>query len=280
MINGKLVIQGTCIDDYGPSLCIVEHSTDQENYSLVAELPPWQMDFSPSEGFTIMIDLGDDIAIGNIRIKVFVAEARSIPYESTEDIENQYDMSPETYIQAFECITNVVSETSNDNNNNGAIDISNSIEIDIPNIPNQEDTARDEVVSNTEVLVVTDIKIVREYEEIVDLNKDGYVLQNISLNESGVDREINYLWKFYILVKYGPIDQGGLEQIDFIRCSKDIENPPNLDGFIVFSEIDLAVDVPDCQVSIEIFNILKSYTYITNLLFFSIYFLGFHLFCC
>ena len=40
---------------------------------------------------------------------------------------------------------------------------------------------------------------------------EGYTLQNVSLNESGVEREVNYLWKFQIMVKYGPLELGGLE---------------------------------------------------------------------
>ena len=79
--------------------------------------------------------------------------------------------------------------------------------------------------------------------------KEGYELRTATFTENGIERDTDHMWKFYIMAKYGPAEDGGLEDIEFITCPKNLGNVPVLDGFKVYSDDDLALWIPDCQVS-------------------------------
>lgn len=258
-----MVIEGTCIEDYGPALCTIEHSTDNDVYVVVAVIPPWQMDFTPSiempSNFTIIVSLGNDVSAGSTRVKIYVGETSGIPYSINEDdsiSQTNYNMDPESYILAVEYVANAVSEASLDNNEvepdalelSEESDSSQLKESTFEELKSADKLESSEHIDANEIKIVADVKVCTEYSDAMEYAKEGYELRTATFTENGIERDTDHMWKFYIMAKYGPIEDGGLEDIEFITCPKSLGTVPALDGFKVYSDDDLALWIPDCQV--------------------------------
>lgn len=89
--------------------------------------------------------------------------------------------------------------------------------------------------------VITDIKIVLDYDELQSCKADGYDINCIQITPEGVLHNQEFLWKFYVLVQYKPYVEGivGVEDIKWYRCPRSIANIPSIPGYDTIIAKDL-----------------------------------------
>jgi len=89
--------------------------------------------------------------------------------------------------------------------------------------------------------VITDIKIVTDYDELQALKSSGYDVNCIQITPDGVLHNQEFLWKFYIMVQYKSYHDGivGVEDLRWYRCNKSITQIPSIPGFDTIIAQDL-----------------------------------------
>ena len=71
--------------------------------------------------------------------------------------------------------------------------------------------------------VISHVAIATDYDDVNHLHQQGYDLLCSEVTESGVENETEYLWKCFVMVKYGPSNQPGLEDMAWIKVLKALE---------------------------------------------------------
>ena len=268
VIDGDLVVQGTTLSaTYGPSICKVEFAADHdENFSEISSIMPWSMMFSSSsaetEGntFAIPVSLGPEYHVGTVRIKIYFDEVSKIPYS---DETEGYSISPDM-ILSLDFSTRATAGFAGDNEivseniNNDAIfprDMNTEQEIEEmeSKIMGNHNLTLDFDPSAIPVTeVVSHVTIATDYDEVNALHQQGYDLLCSELQESGVQDDADHLWKFFIMVKYGPSDKPGLEDIAWIKVLKALGSLPVVPNMEVLHDYDLSTSDMDCSIYLAI----------------------------
>lgn len=279
IIDGDLVIQGSCLNPhYGPVLCIVEFAMEGlDQFNKAIGIPPWNMIFTPAvdkdsfSTFSIPISLGLDYKRGSLRASIYVDNIEKIPYREEK---KDFKVSSELYICAWECtardddaVRSAVEHLGVIPEEDVAVANTND-EFATPNLSYRTpksnrsekdlDTERHQIVTEEERYpeIITDIRVVHDYDEIQALKQEGYELDCIQLTPEGVQHDQEFLWKFYVMVAYSPYgpDTVGIEDVKWYRCLKSKSEIHSIPGYDLLIDHDLSSN--DDEVSL-----ISMYTY-------------------
>jgi hypothetical protein len=130
IIDGDLVLQGMSIrENFGPAFCTLEFAPALgEEFTEIGVVAPWSFMLTASEGdaaagdaphkaasFMIPISVEPEYRVGIIRIKIYIDQVGSIPYDEEplgEDGECTYDMRSASKRAAMICAASVVKHTT------------------------------------------------------------------------------------------------------------------------------------------------------------------------
>jgi len=277
VIDGDLVVQGTTLSPtYGPAICIVEFAADHdEHFSEIATIMPWSMMFSPgateADGntFAIPVSLGSDYHVGTVRIKIYFDEVTRVPYSDEPEEEGaSFGISPDM-ILSLDFNTRatigaqggddaIVSENVNDdsivvkemNNDHDIEEMErhiNDVSIGDKKLSLDFDPS---VIPVAEI--ITHVAIATDYDDVNHFHQIGYDLLCSEVKESGVENETEHLWKFFVMVKYGPSNQPGLEDIAWVKVLKALGSLPVVPNMEVLHDHDLSTSDMDCSIYLAI----------------------------
>jgi hypothetical protein len=87
--------------------------------------------------------------------------------------------------------------------------------------------------------IIHSIKIAIDYDELSSLRSEGYELCCVQLTENGPVEDQEHLWRFHVMVMYGPIEEGGLEDLVWLNCPKALGTLPVLRDYEILHDTDL-----------------------------------------
>jgi hypothetical protein len=250
MIDGDVVLQGSAADyHYGPALAVVECDGDGDGgFVEVAYVPPSKMiitqEANTEEGeiasirFMIPVSIPEEYRSKNLRIKVYSKQLVDIKYDNFEE---------------------KLDEILNHENRNTMI-LTNLI---IPQVDANADKYLEEKSSKVEeeinpeyhkTLIIKNIRVATDYDEVISLQNEGFELCCTLITPEGTISDQDHIWKFHVLAEFGPPDDGGLEDLMFIKCLKSLGTLPSIPFFDVLHDFDLSK--PEDDVSFLLFCFL------------------------
>jgi hypothetical protein len=270
IIDGDLVIQGSCLNpEYGPVLCIVEYAMEGiDKFNKAIGIPPWNMIFSPAFGkdsvatFSIPVSLGLDYKRGSLRASIYVDTIEKIPYKEER---KDFKVSSELYICAWECTARdeddtvrttvehlgmIPEEDLGVNNTNDEF-VSAALSRRTPKSPYSDEKAYQISTEEEKVPeIITDIRIVQDYDEIQALKQEGYELDCVQLTTDGIHHDQEFLWKFYVMVAYSPYDPDlvGVEDVKWYRCVKSKSEIHSIPGYDLLIDHDLSCNDDEVRI--------------------------------
>ena len=276
VIDGDLVVQGTTLSPiYGPAICIVEFAADHdEHFSEIATIMPWSMMFSPgateADGntFAIPVSLGSDYHVGTVRIKIYFDEVTRVPYSDEPEEGASFGISPDMILSLdFNTRATIGAQGGDDaivseNINDGSIvvkEMNNDHDIE-----EMERHINDVSINDNKLTldfdpsvipvseVITHVAIATDYDDVNHFHQIGYDLLCSEVKESGVENETEHLWKFFVMVKYGPSNQPGLEDIAWVKVLKALGSLPVVPNMEVLHDHDLSTSDMDCSIYLAI----------------------------
>ncbi len=265
LIDGDLVVQGTTTSqDFGPAICIIEFASDEdENFSTISTIYPWQMMFTASQGegptntFAIPISVGSDFQDGTVRVKVYADNTSNIPYndqpESSENGEFNYTVN-DNMILALEFTTRATSSF-----NNAAIIAEGSVANDFDSQEHAYygDASHSASREHGITLLSKELKIAVDYDDVSAFMSEGYDLHCLKLSEMGVEPDPESVWKFHVLGKPIPMQDAaivdessttsddvvvleGICDIQWLTAHKSLGELPKIEHYETLHEYDLS----------------------------------------
>jgi hypothetical protein len=98
-------------------------------------------------------------------------------------------------------------------------------------------------------LIIQNVKIATDYDDLMSMQQEGYEVCCEQITEEGAIADQEHLWKFHICALYGSPEDGGIEDILWLKTPKSMGTLPILKGYTVFHETDLTEiedDVSSC----------------------------------
>jgi hypothetical protein len=234
VINGDLVLQGTCVSSsHSPALCVVSTATDDaEEYEEVARVHPWQMMYTPPNGeedpgsFAIPVSV-DKAFVGSVKIKVYVADATVVSYDIPDEGDETTTTAKEvTEDLLVECVALTV-RTSTDEEAGAAVVAS----------VDEADVAAAMSAAAATARVVTAVAVVALKEEAEALALDGF--EPCEVITDGSDAAASALAGCILYATYGPAGEGGVEDTAWVTAT---DAAP--EGFVVVGANLLAGATP------------------------------------
>lgn len=303
ILEGDIVLQGTCIDKYlAPAYCTIEYA-DQESgpFSEMAVVGPWKMIVPQPEDdssedkdlkFTIPISVPEALSKsgGFVRARVYLDQFNSIPFEGETE---SFVMSAGPEREKRICAVSVVSAIPApgnygeldeggylnrasadggpevDENDVGASADANSAVSEAAAIEAAEQAAEErmmkeyeDVAASGSVLgtekalvggvkkpdIINEIRIAMDFDDVVQYQSYGFELLCTQVLASGPLADQDQLWKFYIMGSFGPSEQGGVEDVQWLKTLKSVGTLPSLPMFSIFHDHDLSE--PDDEFSV------------------------------
>jgi hypothetical protein len=88
-------------------------------------------------------------------------------------------------------------------------------------------------------LVIHSVRIATDYDDLMALQSEGYEVCCEQITEEGTLTDQEHVWKFHICALYSSPEDGGVEDILWLKTPKSIGTLPVLKGYTVFHDTDL-----------------------------------------
>jgi hypothetical protein len=265
LIDGDLVLQGSIVGTtkttMSPSLCVVEKNVDEDQWKEVAVVSPDNMIITPPEDegedetrFMIPVRIPPEELGSVLRAKIYVQEASSVRYdgEAGDDFASQEKRAK--MLLASTCsVGAVVTSAAWDN-----LPDSPQVELEKREEEEEEEKEHDtkskrkgsgsslqrfadlNTSQDLEDMAIQEIHIATDYDDVVALQSEGYQLQCIQVTPGGAVADVDFLWKVHIMSRAGNKSEGGLEDVQFIKCLKSLGTLPTLPFYKILHDYDLS----------------------------------------
>ena len=209
VINGDLVIEGTCITaNCAPALCTVAFAADDaEEYNEVARVKPTQMMYTAAEGdetpasFAIPFSIDSELT-GSVRIEVFVAESSKVSFVPPEDDTPELEVAATDLMSAVKVtVRTSTGDDTGEKTDSAAVAVTEA-----------------DVQAAEAALVVAELAVGETAEEV----PDGFELCDVVTD--GTDT----LSDFVLFARYGPKDDGGVEDVEWTTSADAVP-----EGFVL-----------------------------------------------
>ena len=88
------------------------------------------------------------------------------------------------------------------------------------------------------------------------LQSEGYEVCCEQITDNGTIGDQEHMWKFHICALYGPPEDGGLEDLVWLKTPKAIGTLPVLKGYTVFHDMDLTEMEDDVSICTDFTSLI------------------------
>jgi hypothetical protein len=265
---------------YGPVLTVVEAENDGEIEEIAFVPPSRMIITSPEGGpeegsasvtrFMIPVSIEPKHWEKQLTLKIYMKQMTSIKYDASSEEENITELSDpinrhEYFLSVvvtpnngkaqkmdakqLEEIEQSIHEKMNETEEDVVAGIISERKVEMEGVTEEKiQTNEEEAIQKTEIkeddftssLIIKSVRIATDYDEVISLQHEGMELCCTLVTPTGIINDQDHIWKFHVLAEFGKREDGGVEDLMFIKCLKSLGTLPSIPFFEVLHDYDLS----------------------------------------